>query len=134
MDKLFNQAMFRNTSKELVDSLFRHKNRNYGILDGYFPESCQGTDLGPISFVHLDVDVYEATRNSLTYIVPKLLAHSLIVLDDYKRNTKGLERAVSEFSEVHPEWMVLPLFPGQGVMISRRFFEKWDETARHPKQ
>lgn len=106
LDALFNQEMFRDTSKQLIDSLFKDKQRDYQILDGYFPDSCQNIDLPAISFVHLDVDVYEATKNSLAFIVPKLLPRSLIVLDDYKRNASGVEKAVSEFLQLHPEWAV----------------------------
>jgi len=119
LDKSFDKGMFVNTSKESIEQLFKSRNRNYEVINGFFPASCAGKNISPISFVHLDVDVYKATLESLLYLEQErvLLNRSLIVLDDFCRKAEGVNQAVDEFTAKHKDWISLPLFPGQGVLV-----------------
>lgn len=119
LDKSFDEAMFIKTAKEAVENLFKSRNRNYEVLGGFFPASCAGRNISPVSFVHLDVDIYKATIESLNYLQSQgILANKpLIVLDDFNRMAEGVNQAVDEFVAKNKDWAVFPLFPGQGLMV-----------------
>jgi Macrocin-O-methyltransferase (TylF) len=124
LDASFKYEMFKNASHQAVDQMFARRNRNYVILAGFFPAICRdkGFDLGPVSFVHLDVDAYKPTIESLEYLEPFMMDQSLIVLDDFNRTADGVMRAVREFIMRHPSWSAFPLFPGQGLLVPDRWF------------
>jgi len=117
LDSSFHAELFTDNVRAEVEALFA--GRDYRILDGFFPDSAQGIDeaLPPFSFIHLDVDVYESTRDSLEFLRGRLLPRSLIVLDDYVRRADGVVRAVTEFTGKNRGWSAFPLFPGQGLLI-----------------
>lgn len=122
LDHAFDKKMFKDTSRKAVEQRFASRNRKIKVIQGFFPESCASKDLGPISFVHLDVDIFEATRDSLNWLADKLMKRSLIVIDDYSRTADGVNKAVQGFIETHPGWMVLPLFPSQALLIPKTWF------------
>jgi O-methyltransferase len=122
LDHAFDKKMFKDTSREAVEQRFASRNRKIEVIQGFFPASCASKDLGPISFVHLDVDIFEATRDSLNWLDGKLMKRSLIVIDDYSRTADGVNKAVKEFIDIHPGWMVLPLFPSQALLIPQTWF------------
>jgi O-methyltransferase len=118
LDNLFRASDFTETSFEFVRSFLARRAAPSYTTRGYFPQAAEGMDIGPIAFCHLDVDVYEATAQSLEYLAPLLAPRSLIMLDDYRRNCHGVDRAVDEFLAKHTEFRSWPLFPGQGVLFS----------------
>lgn len=122
LDSSFHADLFKDNTRAGVEALFQ--GRDYRILDGFFPASCrtQGEHLPPLSFVHLDVDVYEGTRDSLAYLHPRMLPRSMIVLDDYRRRADGVMKAVAEFTAQHRTWSAFPLFPGQGILLPSTWY------------
>ena len=78
--KLLNQFKFVKIFKSWIPRDF-HKISNYKF-----------------SFVHLDVDLYEPTFNSLDFFYPRLLKGGVIVCDDYNSSDfPGASIAVNEF-------------------------------------
>jgi O-methyltransferase len=122
LDGLFGPHMFTDTSRETVEHLFQERGRDALVLAGLFPASACDVELPPLSFCHLDVDVYDATRESLEFIVPRLLPRSLIVLDDYNRRASGVNKALAEFVDTNAEWTLFPLFPAQALLVNREWF------------
>jgi O-methyltransferase len=121
-DQLFSKDQFTETSyREVVRLLSSHPNAT--VKKGFFPAAAEGLDLQPIAFCHLDVDVYEATCECLNFIAPRLGPRSFIVLDDINRNVKGVERAVQEFLAANPSFLMIPLFPSQGLLLSTKCWE-----------
>jgi O-methyltransferase len=118
LDDIFGAEWFKDASVEVVQSLFRPFERNVRVVKGFFPDSAAGIDLESVSFCHLDVDVYEATRDALFFLADRLAPRSLIVLDDFQRGAHGLDQAVKEFLAVRSEFIALPMFPGQAVVLS----------------
>jgi O-methyltransferase len=69
------------------------------------------------SFVHIDVDLYEPTRDSLNFFYPRLNEGGVIVCDDYGSSVcPGATRAVDEFLRDKPE-KVVALSDGGGFLI-----------------
>jgi len=124
LDINFNGKMFKDNSKDAVAALFTSRGRKQDVIAGFFPASCAGKSIGPVSFVHLDADVYKATIESLNYLEREhiLMDRALIVLDDYDREAQGVNQAVAEFTSTCPRWRAFPLFPGQGLLLSAGWF------------
>jgi len=123
LDRNFNSAQFKETTRDSVEALFKNRGRRHQVIAGFFPQSCEHIDLGPISFVHLDVNVYQSTLESLHYLAGKLIERSLMVLDDYYRGADGVNRAVQEFLQRNRSWVSFPIFPGQALLIHKSWFE-----------
>ncbi len=125
LDTNFSATMFKDNNWETVDKLFTERQRKAEVIAGFFPASVNGKKIGPVSFVHLDVDLYKPTLESLYYISEELaIKHSIIVLDDYLRNAKGVDQAVQEFTRSTRDWMCFPMFPGQGLLLHSSWFDK----------
>ncbi len=123
VDTNFKMSMFTDTGEEAVRLLFQRKQRNARLIKGYFPESCRGVDLQPISFAHVDVDTYKATIETLFFLDDRMIEKSLIVLDDYNRRADGVNRAISEFSRERRCWAVFPIFPSQAILIHKTWLD-----------
>ncbi|MGE0351081.1 TylF/MycF/NovP-related O-methyltransferase [Hydrogenophaga sp.] len=86
---------------------------------GWIPESFKNLPERQYRFVHIDVDLYEPTRDSLEYFYPRLREGGVIVCDDYAHlQWPGARRALDEYCD--PKGItVLCLTTGQGVIIKR---------------
>jgi O-methyltransferase len=67
--------------------------------------------------VHIDVDLYQPTLDSLKFFYPRMNPNGVIVLDDYGFTTcPGAYKATKQFMANKPEY-VLHLPTGQGIII-----------------
>ncbi|HET7672192.1 MAG TPA: TylF/MycF/NovP-related O-methyltransferase [Burkholderiales bacterium] len=62
---------------------------------GWIPDAFPKEGGGPCRFVHVDVDLYQPTKDALEHFWPRLVPGALMVCDDY--NWPGGKRAVDEF-------------------------------------
>jgi hypothetical protein len=62
LDSSFALNQFTDTSEGYVRHLFASHNKKAEIVKGFFPASAVNVDLGEVAFCHLDVDVYDATK------------------------------------------------------------------------
>jgi O-methyltransferase len=84
---------------------------------GLIPDTFAGVEPGPISFAHLDLDIYTATREATAFIYPRLVKGGFILYDDYGLPTcPGARAAVDEFFADRPE-SVVALATGQGLVV-----------------
>jgi O-methyltransferase len=120
-DKLFTCDDFTDTRHDKVVRLLA-RFPNATVVKGFFPAATVGIPIPPVAFCHLDVDVYEATRESLEFLAPRMARRSLIVLDDVHRNVRGVDRAIAEFISAHPQFLFLPVFPCQGVILAKNLW------------
>lgn len=68
------------------------------IFPGWIPNSFPKSQKLRFSFVHIDVDLYEPTLESLKYFWPKLTKNGVIVIDDYSSSQfDGSTKAVDTF-------------------------------------
>ena len=66
---------------------------------GWIPDAFPRTDGDRYRFVHVDVDLYQPTRDSFEYFWPRLAPGGVMVCDDY--NWPGAKQAVDEFCARH---------------------------------
>jgi O-methyltransferase len=71
-----------------------------------------------IGLLHLDVDVYQATKFVLDTFAPRMSRRGVIVCDDYGfTSCKGAKVAVDEFAALNTEWRVIHLLTGQAILL-----------------
>ena len=80
---------------------------------GWIPASFAGLAPSPYRFVHVDVDLYDPTLDTLTYFYPRLSPGGLIVSDDY--SWPGARTAINEFCGEHRIALQLTNF-GQAII------------------
>jgi hypothetical protein len=91
------------------------------VVTGWIPEVFRKAeaDIGQLAFVHIDVDLYEPTRESLEFLYPRVASGGIIVCDDYGFiSCPGAVRAIDEYMAGRPE-PVLHCPTGQGVIIKQ---------------
>lgn len=93
------------------DSIMFHK--------GWIPEGFSDVNEASFSFVHIDVDLYDPTLDSLRFFYPRLLVGGIIVCDDYGFLTcPGARRAMDEFFVGKPE-AIIQSPSGQAFVVKR---------------
>ena len=87
---------------------------------GWIPERFAEVADRRFAFVHIDVDLYQPTLDSVAFFYQRLVPGGIIVCDDYGFTTcPGATRAMDEFMADKPEHIVhLPT--GQGVIFRGR--------------
>jgi hypothetical protein len=69
------------------------------------------------SFVHVDVDIYEPTRDSMAFFYPRMSEGGVILCDDYGfKSCPGATKAVDDFLDEKPEKMIA-LSDGGGFLV-----------------
>lgn len=90
------KKMFESTEGEVRDAL---SGFNFiKLYKGWIPERFSEADRCKFSFVHIDVDLYKPTLDSLAFFFPRLVTGGCIVIDDYGVTSfPGAKKAVDEF-------------------------------------
>lgn len=92
---------------------------NVSFYRGWIPERFGDVDDRTFCFVHIDVDLYQPTLDSLAFFYPRLVSGGMLVCDDYGFSScPGATRAVDEFFADKPE-TVIHIPTGQGFIIKR---------------
>ncbi len=90
---------------------------NVHVLKGWIPDRFAEVSDHGFRLVHIDVDLYEPTLQSLQFFYPRLVEMGVIVMDDYGYETcPGAFRAANEFADATGE-RIIHLSTGQGVII-----------------
>lgn len=90
---------------------------NVKLYKGWIPNRFNEISDCRFSFIHLDVDLLEPTRDSLEFFYPRMNEGAILVCDDYGCTTcPGATRAVDTFLEAKPEKMIT-LPDGGGFFI-----------------
>jgi|NGEPerStandDraft_6_1074524.scaffolds.fasta_scaffold178746_1 O-methyltransferase len=91
--------------------------RKVEFYKGWIPDRFPEVADRHFSFVHIDVDIYEPTRDSMAFFYPRLSDGGIILCDDYGfKSCPGATKAVDDFLRDKPEKMVA-LSDGGGFMI-----------------
>jgi O-methyltransferase len=105
------------SEEKLRTNLARFKEIN--ILPGWIPERFADVTDRQFRVVHIDVDLYQPTRDSLEFFYPRMVQGGVIVMDDYGLLTcPGAKLAADEYA-LSVGAQVLHLPTGQGVITRR---------------
>ncbi len=92
---------------------------NAKIYKGWIPERFSEVADRSFALVHIDVDLYDPTHDSLAFFYPRLVKGAMIVCDDYGFDTcPGAKQAMDEFFADKPE-PVLHLATGQAMVMKQ---------------
>ncbi len=84
---------------------------------GWIPERFQDVKDDHFSLVHIDVDLYEPTRDAVAFFYSRVSPGGVIVCDDYgSAYCPGAKKAIDEFFSDKPE-QVISLPTGQSLVI-----------------
>ena len=92
--KFWKENEFSNTSEDKVTK-YLSKYDNVKIYQGKFPDTSEPVKNTMFSFVHLDVDLYQSTIDSLEFFYPRLIQGGIILTHDY--HSDGVYKAFVEF-------------------------------------
>ena len=106
---------------EEVPSRLRSLTRSYlggvHVVKGWIPDVLSTLKIEKLSFVIVDVDLYEPTKACIEYAYPLLSVGGIMFFDDYAiRGIPGAKLAVDEFLEDKRETL-LTLFDGYTFII-----------------
>jgi heme-degrading monooxygenase HmoA len=88
------------SSFNYVENYLKHYPNVY-LYKGLFPATSKPIENKRFSFVHLDVDLYEATRASIEFFYPRMMKGAVMISHDY--DTPGVSKAFDEFFRDKPE-------------------------------
>jgi O-methyltransferase len=84
---------------------------------GFIPDTFAGLGLGPVAWAHVDLDLYQATRDAIAFLYPRLVPGGFLIFDDYGfPSCPGARRAVDEAFAGRPE-VPLCLPTGQCLVV-----------------
>jgi hypothetical protein len=94
---------------------------NIRYYPGWIPERFGEVAGRTFRLVHIDVDLYQPTLDSLEFFYQRLVDRGVVILDDYGSSLcPGAKKAVDLFVKKHSEH-VIQLPTGQGVLIKSAF-------------
>ena len=86
---------------------------------GWIPERFHEVQERTFSFVHVDVDLYQPTKDSMEFFYPRLETGGMLVCDDYgSGKCPGAYKALNEYLDGKPESVVM-LTTGQGMVLKQ---------------
>ncbi|HEC15222.1 MAG TPA: macrocin O-methyltransferase [Sedimenticola sp.] len=89
------------------------------FYEGWIPDRFSEVSDRRFSFVHIDVDLFEPTRDSLAFFYPRMHVGGIILCDDYGFTTcPGATAACDEYLQDRPESMI-GLSCGGGFLIKK---------------
>ncbi len=104
------------SAEEDVRNLLSEFN-NYHIYKGWIPERFNNVSSRKFCFLHIDVDLYQPTLESLKFFYDRMVKGSVILLDDYGFNTcPGAKSAADSFFSDKPE-EIISLPTGQAFIV-----------------
>lgn len=91
----------------------------FTLYKGWIPDRFHEVDDRMFCLVHIDVDLYEPTIESLRFFWPRMSAGGMIVCDDYGSSAcPGAKKAMDEIGEEVGQ-SVIQMTTGQGVIVKR---------------
>lgn len=109
--------LFADTSLEAVQDYFSNVEETK-FYKGFFPDTAENVS-NSFSFVYLDADLEQSTKDGLEFFYPKMSPGGFIAVDDYgSKYWPGVKPAVDTFAEktgIHP----IHSASGQCILIKR---------------
>lgn len=103
------------TEEKVADTLAEFN--NVTLYKGWIPERFNEVDGQSFRLVHIDVDLYQPTKDSIAFFYPRMSTGGVMIFDDYGMTScPGAYQAVEEYMQCRKEY-VLHLPTGQGVVM-----------------
>ena len=103
------EVLLRNNLRDFASVIQIHK--------GWIPARFEDIEDERFCLVHIDVDLFEPTRDSVAFFYPRMVPNGIMVCDDYGfESCPGAKRAIDEFFHDKPEH-VLHLPSGQCLIV-----------------
>jgi O-methyltransferase len=119
--KNFNESKVRKhfkSSIELVKKNLLEFKSFIQIFKGWIPSQFSLIKNKKFSFVHIDVDLYKPTLDSLNFFGKRMVNGGLILLDDYgSLHFPGAKLATDNFLDKNKNFFFLPLSYGSAILI-----------------
>jgi len=97
----YKNGQFTSNIKEVERRLRKYP--NVFIYPGTFPETSEPIKNKKFSFLHIDVDLYKGTKDSLKFFYPRMSEGGIILIHDYISFSEGVRKAVDDFFLDKPE-------------------------------
>lgn len=82
-------------------------NEHYEILKGWIPHRFSDIEDRKFSFVHIDVDLHQPTKDSIEFFYQRMEPGAILLCDDYGFDTcPGATKAVNDFMVDKPEEII----------------------------
>lgn len=92
---------------------------NFHTYAGWIPERFADVSSHTFSFVHIDVDLEQPTRDSIEFFYPRLVPGGVLLLDDHgSAMCPGARATALDYFANQPE-QVMDLATGQGLVIKQ---------------
>jgi len=82
-----------------------NKYEHINFYKGLFPSTANPIKNKNFSFVHLDLDLYEGTLDSIKFFYPRMSKGGIILTHDYK-SAQGVKKAFDGFFKDKPEPLI----------------------------
>jgi len=103
--------------KNIVENNLQEFSKYIRYFRGWIPSRFDEVSHRKFRFVHVDVDLYEPTRESIEFFYSRLVKGGLLVCDDYGfRTCPGATRAMNEFFNDKPE-SIVHITSGTGFIV-----------------
>jgi O-methyltransferase len=96
----FHRGQFSVSFNEVSEYL--HEYRNVHLYKGLFPSTAGAVTGSTFSFVHLDLDLYEATLEGIKFFYPRMSKGGIIISHDYTI-APGVRKAFNDYFQDKPE-------------------------------
>ncbi|MDD5530837.1 MAG: macrocin O-methyltransferase [bacterium] len=114
MDNKFATRMFKSDFQRVKDKLAKYPNIH--IYKGIFPQTGTAIQNKKFAFVHLDVDIYQSTKDCIEFFYNRMSKNGIIISHDY--HVRAVKLAFQEFFKDKPE-QVIQLQMSQCMVIKR---------------
>jgi hypothetical protein len=115
VDRRFSENMFSTSFDKVRGRLSGYHGVRF--YKGLFPQTAAPVGDARFAFVHLDVDLYQSTKDALEFFYPRLVPGGILLTHDYP-SADGVCKAFSDFLSDKPELIIgLPL--SQGMIVKR---------------
>ncbi|MEN0040994.1 MAG: TylF/MycF/NovP-related O-methyltransferase [Pseudomonadota bacterium] len=114
-----------NTGKRLFDIggpaqvLKRFEDKNVEVKTGWIPDRFPEVETNRFALVHVDVDLYQPTKDTIEFFYDRMVPFGVMVCDDYGSGSyPGAREAIDEFFADKAE-NIVELPQGQSFIIKR---------------
>lgn len=119
-DKYYKGGELKSNKESVIELLKSLNIKNFKILAGIFPdETGKFISNDKFSFIHIDVDTYQSTKDIVEWVWDKLVKGGVIVFDDYGFfDCVGVTEYINELRSLDDR-IIIHNLNGHAIMVKR---------------